>query len=122
MGICYGMQLLAHQFGGKVQKGEAAEYGRAKVNIEGGKLFTGLGGCSCTDVWMSHWDQVTALPEGFKATAYSESGALAGFESSDGKITALQFHPEVVHTPKGTEILSSFLFDISRFEIHYTDF
>lgn len=112
MGICYGMQLLAHQFGGKVQKGEAAEYGRAKVNIEGGKLFTGLGGCRTADVWMSHWDQVTALPEGFKATAYSESGALAGFESSDGKITALQFHPEVVHTPKGTEILSSFLFDI----------
>ncbi len=112
LGICYGMQLLAHQFGGRVCKGDAAEYGRAKVTVENCKLFSEIHDCHSIDVWMSHWDQVTGLPEGFKATAHSENGALAAFESADGKISALQFHPEVVHTPKGTEILSSFLFGI----------
>ena len=96
LGICYGMQLLAHQFGGKVKRGEAAEYGEEKE----------------LQVWMSHWDQVTELPQDFFATAWSENGALAAFESSDGRISALQFHPEVVHTPKGRDILSAFMFDI----------
>lgn len=113
LGICYGMQLIAHQFGGKVKRGEAAEYGRAKVNLSGkGRLFEKLEGEKSTDVWMSHWDQVSELPAGFIATAFSDSNVLAAFESSDGIISALQFHPEVVHTPKGREILSSFLFDI----------
>ena len=112
LGICYGMQLLAHVFGGKVEKGAAAEYGRAKVNVECGKLFCRISDEKSIDVWMSHWDHVKELPNGFKATAYSEGGTLAGFESEDGKICALQFHPEVVHTPKGSEILSAFLFDV----------
>lgn len=114
LGICYGMQLLAHQLAGRVEKGDHAEYGRAKVNIKGGRLFEKLGGADCTEVWMSHWDQVAALPEGFKATAFSESGALAGFESPDGRIQALQFHPEVAHTHHGLEILSTFLFDVCQ--------
>ncbi len=113
LGICYGMQLIAHQFGGKVRRGDAAEYGRAKVNLSGnGRLFEKLTGDKSTEVWMSHWDQVVELPAGFMATAFSESGVLAAFESHDGRISALQFHPEVVHTPRGSEILSSFLFDI----------
>jgi GMP synthase (glutamine-hydrolysing) len=113
LGICYGMQLLAHQFGGTVKKGEAAEYGRAKISLsEDARLFGRLKGEKETSVWMSHWDQVTELPKGFKATARSENGALAGFESPDGRISALQFHPEVAHTPRGNDILSAFIFDI----------
>jgi GMP synthase (glutamine-hydrolysing) len=113
LGICYGMQLIAHQFGGKVKRGEAAEYGRAKVKFSaGGRVFGGIGEEKELEVWMSHWDQVTELPQNFSATAWSENGALAAFQSSDGRISALQFHPEVVHTPKGREILSAFIFDI----------
>ncbi len=112
LGICYGMQLLAHQFGGAVERGSSAEYGRAAVEVDEGRLFTRCGGDKKLTVWMSHWDEVKRLPEGFKVTARSESGAMAGFESPDGRVTALQFHPEVAHTPKGQEILSAFLFDI----------
>lgn len=112
MGICYGMQLLAHQLGGTVKKGDYAEYGRAEVDLLGGKLFARISNEKKTQVWMSHWDQVMELPKGFKITARSENGAIAGFESPDGNIVALQFHPEVAHTPKGMDILSAFLFDI----------
>ena len=102
LGICYGMQLLAHTFGGVVERGESAEYGRAVVDVEGGRLFSRCGGDKKLDVWMSHWDEVKGLPAGFRVTARSESGAMAGFESEDGMVTALQFHPEVAHTPKGS--------------------
>ncbi len=113
LGICYGMQLIAHQFGGRVNKGESAEYGRAKVSISGdSRLFGRLKEEKQISVWMSHWDQVTELPHGFDATALSENGSLAAFESSDGRVSALQFHPEVAHTPKGSDILSAFIFDI----------
>ncbi len=113
LGICYGMQLIAHQFGGVVRKGEAAEYGRAKVSVsEDARLFEKFKNEKEIQVWMSHWDKVTQLPEGFKATALSENGSLAAFESSDGRISALQFHPEVVHTPRGIDILSAFIFDV----------
>lgn len=120
MGICYGMQLLAHTFGGVVERGETAEYGRAVVDVEGGRLFSRCGGDKKLDVWMSHWDEVKSLPEGFRVTARSESGAMAGFESADGMVTALQFHPEVAHTPKGQEILSAFLFDICGCKAEWT--
>lgn len=112
LGICYGMQLLAHQFGGEVELGETAEYGRASVDVDDGRLFCRIKNDKKLQVWMSHWDEVKSLPEGFRATAKSESGALAGFESEDGKVTALQFHPEVAHTPKGQDILAAFVFDI----------
>ena len=120
LGICYGMQLLAHTFGGVVERGESAEYGRAVVDVEGGRLFSRCGGDKKLDVWMSHWDEVKGLPAGFRVTARSESGAMAGFESEDGMVTALQFHPEVAHTPKGQEILSAFLFDICGCKAEWT--
>ncbi len=120
LGICYGMQLLAHASGGTVERGESAEYGRASVNLEGGRLFTRCAGDKKLDVWMSHWDEVKSLPEGFRVTARSESGAMAGFESEDGMVTALQFHPEVAHTPKGREILSAFIFDICGCKAEWT--
>ena len=113
LGICYGMQLLAHQFGGKVEHGEAAEYGRASVELTGeARVFSRLGGARNIEAWMSHWDQVVRLPEGFTPIARSASGVMAGFQSPDGRISALQFHPEVAHTPKGKDILAAFLFDI----------
>ena len=120
LGICYGMQMLAHTFGGVVERGESAEYGRAVVDVEGGRLFSRCGGDKKLDVWMSHWDEVKGLPAGFRVTARSESGAMAGFESEDGMVTALQFHPEVAHTPKGQEILSAFLFDICGCKAEWT--
>jgi GMP synthase (glutamine-hydrolysing) len=112
LGICYGMQLIAHQFGGKVQRGVVAEYGRAMVKLMGGRVFNRIKNSETIDVWMSHWDEVALLPEGFAVTAVSDCGAIAGFESSDGRINAIQFHPEVAHTPNGKEILSAFVFDI----------
>ena len=120
LGICYGMQLLAHTFGGVVEKGESAEYGRAVVEVEGGRLFSRCSGDKKLDVWMSHWDEVKELPDGFKVTARSESGAMAGFESADGAVTALQFHPEVAHTPQGMEILAAFVFDICGCKAEWT--
>ena len=120
LGICYGMQLLAHAFGGTVERGESAEYGRAVVDVEGGRLFARRGGDKKLDVWMSHWDEVKSLPVGFRVTARSENGAMAGFESEDGMVTALQFHPEVAHTPKGQEILSAFIFDICGCKAEWT--
>ncbi|WP_352425174.1 glutamine-hydrolyzing GMP synthase [Aminomonas paucivorans] len=112
LGICYGMQMLAHQLGGRVERAGAAEYGRARVEraSETSALLEGLP--ASLQVWMSHWDQVTGLPPGARAVAVSEGGALAGFEMGDGRIGALQFHPEVAHTEQGTEILRRFLFRI----------
>lgn len=121
LGICYGMQLLAYKLGGEVKKGEFAEYGRAGVDISPeGKLFGKLGGERRAEVWMSHWDQVVRLPEGYQATAFSENGALAGFQSPDARIFALQFHPEVAHTKRGRYILSAFLFDVCGCEADWT--
>lgn len=121
LGICYGMQLLAHKLGGEVKKGEFAEYGRAKVNIsKEGRLFAKMSDSECTEVWMSHWDQVVKLPDGYKATAFSENGALAGFQSPDARVLALQFHPEVAHTQRGQDILSTFLFDICGCKADWT--
>lgn len=121
MGICYGMQLLAHLFGGTVERGRSAEYGRAVVDVDGGHLFSRCGGDKKLTVWMSHWDEVEELPKGFKVTARSEeSGAMAGFESADGRVTALQFHPEVAHTPKGMDILAAFVFDICGCKADWT--
>lgn len=109
-GVCYGMQTLAKVLGGEVSKGESAEYGRSVLtNLKQGKLLDGLP--DNFTVWMSHWDEVTELPKEAHITARS-GNVVAGFESSDGKISAIQFHPEVVHTEFGEEILSNFLFSI----------
>lgn len=112
LGICYGMQLLARLLGGEVRKGEFAEYGRAGITVQdrGSVLLGGLP--KDLDVWMSHWDYVESPPEGFRVTARSESGMIAGFESEDEVISAIQFHPEVAHTAHGTDILTNFVFGI----------
>lgn len=116
LGICYGMQLLAHVLGGKVRKGASAEYGASVVRVTaaGNPLLRGLP--ATFQAWMSHWDEVAAVPTGFSVHAESESGAPAAFSGRDGKVLALQFHPEVVHTEGGLDVLRNFLFDVCRCE------
>jgi GMP synthase (glutamine-hydrolysing) len=112
LGICYGMQLIAHLRGGSVEKGRLGEYGRTRVTFSGGgeKILRGVP--EAIDVWMSHWDEVRRLPEGAVKFGESESGACAAYSMEGGRIIALQFHPEVDTTEYGREMISSFLFDI----------
>lgn len=112
LGICYGMQLLAHRLGGTVMQAPLAEYGPAEVHILDSETPLLKGMPERMPVWMSHWDSVTSLPEGCHAIAESGDGLIAGFASDSSLFTALQFHPEVAHTPKGMGILRNFLFSI----------
>ncbi len=111
-GICYGMQLLAGMLGGKVEKGRSGEYGPADIDIINSQgIFHNLDGS--IDVWMSHGDHVTIMPEGFHSSASTYNCPVAAMENDTRKIYGVQFHPEVVHTPKGKEILGNFLFHIA---------
>ncbi len=112
LGLCYGMQLLAHLAGGKVVRANRREYGRADVRVDGGRLFEGFGRGEETPVWMSHGDHVDAPPPGFCVTARSDNSPIAAFEHRERPLFGVQFHPEVAHTPRGGEILNTFLFDI----------
>ena len=113
LGICYGMQLIAFYLGGKVGKSSAREYGKTELNINDNRdLFSGLDKRIIT--WMSHEDKVTKMPKGFTRLAHTRNSKIAGFANRNDKIYGLQFHPEVVHTPKGKEILKNFLFKICR--------
>jgi GMP synthase (glutamine-hydrolysing) len=113
LGICYGMQLIAHIRGGSVKKGRLGEYGRTKVIFSDGSDEKILRGIPKTiDVWMSHWDEVWQLPDGAVKFAESESGTCAAYSMDGGRTVALQFHPEVDTTEYGREMISSFLFDI----------
>lgn len=107
LGICYGMQLLAQAYGGKVEQAGRAEYGKALLTAYRGPLFRGLGGE--VQVWMSHQDAVTELPPGFQVAAQTEENPVAAIEGKDGRTFGVQFHPEVAHTPKGMQILENFL-------------
>jgi len=112
LGICYGAQLTAQQFGGRVEKSEKREYGKAIVNIkQGDKILMGVD--SGSQVWMSHGDSIKSLPDGFTLLADTDSIPVAIFKSDEGKfknsITCLQFHPEVTHTTVGKQILDNFL-------------
>ena len=119
LSICYGMQLMAHALGGGVRRAARREYGAARVRVleESHPLFEGMP--AELDVWMSHGDQVEALPPGFRAIAESENCAFAAIANEDGSI-GLQFHPEVVHTPLGTRILQNFLYNICRCSADWT--
>lgn len=113
LGICYGQQLMAHLLGGRVEKGDKGEYGFARMAVagEGGRLLRGLAG-QPQQVWMSHRDTVAAVPQGFEVLATTPTCAIAAMESAPRRLHAVQFHPEVVHTPRGLDILRNFLFDI----------
>jgi GMP synthase (glutamine-hydrolysing) len=111
LGICYGMQLLAVKLGGRVEGAEVGEFGRSKLTVhENGRLLAGLPAeQSC---WMSHRDTVFAPPPGFTALASSSESPVAAFESQEQGVYGIQFHPEVVHTPYGQDVLNRFLGDV----------
>ena len=112
LGICYGAQLMALELGGDVLPASKREYGPASVTItDGDGLFAGLD--RDQPVWMSHGDSITRLPEGFSATAQTDSTAFAGLQSPGRKLYGIQFHPEVVHTPKGRDVLRNFVVGIA---------
>jgi GMP synthase (glutamine-hydrolysing) len=112
LGLCYGMQLLAHLSGGNVKRADRREYGRASVTVEGGRLFRGFGKGEETPVWMSHGDHVDVAPPGYTVTASSANSPVAAFEHTQRPLFGVQFHPEVAHTPRGGEILNNFLFEV----------
>ncbi|MDN5347812.1 MAG: hypothetical protein PWP65_1376 [Clostridia bacterium] len=111
LGICYGMQLMAHDLGGRVDRAPAHEYGKTTVEVvEEDALFRGLP--REMPCWMSHGDAVSAAPPGFRVLARSGYTRVAAMADSNRKLYGVQFHPEVKHTPYGQEILRRFLFDI----------
>ncbi|ESQ89892.1 GMP synthase [Asticcacaulis sp. AC460] len=113
-GICYGEQLMCDLLGGKVEAGHDREFGRANINIvKPSPIFKGLN--DSETVWMSHGDRVTAIPEGFEVIAVSEGAPYAAIADEARKFYAVQFHPEVVHTARGTDIIRNFLFEIAGF-------
>jgi GMP synthase (glutamine-hydrolysing) len=109
LGICYGMHLMAQELGGRVDRG-AGEFGKAAVNLHGA-----LGRDLAEDqiVWMSHRDSVVAAPPGARVTASSEATPIAAFEDARRGLYGIQFHPEVVHTPAGQEVLENFLYGVA---------
>ncbi len=119
LGICYGMQLMARHLGGEVEFSGRREYGAGLLQIdEVTPLFDGLG--EHLDIWNSHGDKLTALPEGFHAVAHTENSPFAAVEDSKRRLYALQFHPEVSHTPRGKEIIENFLFRVCHCAMDWT--
>jgi GMP synthase (glutamine-hydrolysing) len=111
LGICYGQQLMAHALGGHVQKGDRGEYGLAQLDIvHSDTILHGIEGRQ--QVWMSHRDVVSAVPSDFEVLARTETCAIAAMSSPARGLFAVQFHPEVAHTPCGMTILKNFLFDV----------
>ncbi|MFO7870126.1 MAG: glutamine-hydrolyzing GMP synthase [Kiritimatiellia bacterium] len=111
LGICYGMQTTAKLLGGAVKPGRSREYGKAEINVTSpGMLLAGLP--LQLDVWMSHGDQVETLPPGFTGLAGTRTCPFAAIADEGRRIFALQFHPEVAHTPRGMEILKAFVFTV----------
>src|SRR5579864_5854634 len=111
LGICYGLQWISHTLGGKVERAERREYGPAEVDLrDGSALFAGLP--RRLKIWMSHGDHVRALPPGFQVTGVSSNGLFSAAEDPVRRIFAVQFHPEVRHTERGSEILRNFVFAV----------
>ncbi len=119
LGICYGMQTMTEQLGGKVEMSDHREFGYSQIRARGhSKLLNGIEdylspeGFGLLDVWMSHGDRVVDLPDGFKLIASSEGAPIAGMANEDKDFYALQFHPEVTHTKQGGRILSRFVLEL----------
>jgi GMP synthase (glutamine-hydrolysing) len=119
MGICYGMQLLVHSLGGRVEQAEVGEFGRSELLVgDGGTLLGGLP--KEQTCWMSHRDTVYEAPPGFAALASSSASPVAAIEDRERAIFGIQFHPEVVHTPYGQQILTRFLTDVCGCELTWS--
>ena len=114
LGICYGMQLMAHQLGGKVEHSSRREYGSGELHIQDSAcpLFQSLP--PILNIWNSHGDKLTKLPKGFRTVATTENSPFAAIEHPKKKFYGLQFHPEVAHTPQGKDLLANFLFAICQ--------
>jgi GMP synthase (glutamine-hydrolysing) len=127
LGICYGMQSMAEEFGGKVEASKKSEFGFAQVDVtDSNALLNGIedrstdSGNSQLDVWMSHGDKVTEVPEGFRVVASTESAPIASMCNEEKKLYGIQFHPEVTHTLQGQAILERFVHDICGCESLWT--
>ncbi len=119
LGICYGLQLIADQMGGKVDPSARREYGQATLEIDrNDDLFAGVD--RRTDVWMSHGDALSQLPEGFEPIAHSGNSPICAIRDVRRKIYGVQFHPEVVHTPQGRTILGNFLTQVAGLKADWT--
>lgn len=116
LGICYGLQVIAHLLGGEVDRSASREFGKAELHVDdAGDLFAGLFPpevSAWTTVWMSHGDALTRLPEGFDMIAHSANSPIAAVRNSKRSIYGVQFHPEVAHTERGKEMLRNFLYPI----------
>lgn len=112
LGICYGLQVLAHSLGGQVEPGLKREYGKGTLRVKDSfcPLFANLP--ETLQVWNSHGDKLTRIPTGFKSVAVTENSNFAAIEDHDRKMFGLQFHPEVAHTPQGREIIANFVHNI----------
>ena len=117
-GICYGFQAMAQALGGTVAHTGTSEYGRTELKVVGGELHSGLP--SVQPVWMSHGDAVTAAPEGFDVVASSAGAAVAAFENRARRLAGVQYHPEVMHSPHGQQVLSRFLHDFAGLGAEWT--
>jgi GMP synthase (glutamine-hydrolysing) len=121
LGICYGMQLMTRVLGGKVARSDKREYGRSELFIDSTQdLFAGLNQGTPIQVWMSHGDRIEVPPQGFRAIAHSTNSPVAAMKNEDLQAYGVQFHPEVVHTPLGKEILQNFLFRICQCPADWT--
>jgi GMP synthase (glutamine-hydrolysing) len=121
LGICYGMQLLSHLLGGKVERADKREFGLAKVVVDKADgIFHRFATRESLDVWMSHGDRVVSMPPGFETVGLSDNTPFCAVANASRKIYGVQFHPEVVHTPRGTDVLASFLFEVTGLEPTWT--
>jgi GMP synthase (glutamine-hydrolysing) len=121
LGICYGEQLMAQHLGGKVEPSDKREYGAARVRVkESAGIFAPFAAGEDLTVWMSHGDRLTALPKGFRTIGSSEHAEHAAIADPDRRFYAIQFHPEVAHTPRGIELIRAFLFDVAGLTPNWT--
>ncbi len=112
LGICYGMQLMTHQLGGRVASASEREYGNAELSIDVGcPFFHGLP-TDTIPVWMSHGDRIQQVPPGFKRVARTDNSPIAAMQDATGRLYGIQFHPEVTHTPHGLQMLQNFLYGV----------
>ena len=117
-GICYGFQAMAQALGGTVAHTGTREYGRTQLSVDGGVLHDGLP--ATQPVWMSHGDAVTDAPEGFTVTATSAGAPVAAFENAKRRLAGVQYHPEVMHSPHGQQVLSRFLHETAGIKAEWT--
>ena len=122
LGICYGMQFMAHHLGGEVQAGNQREFGYAQVQTQDSALTSGIqdGAPNTLDVWMSHGDKVSRLPENFRTIGSTPSCPIAMMENADKHFYGIQFHPEVTHTKQGRALINRFVLDICGVQPSWT--